>query len=265
MLFQKVISDGYLKKIDRKKKERKRSLKKSVLQFPPINGEDQTLSEKVSFCAFLGRLRKASLAVETALVLPLFFLGMVTMISFMDIYQLQTVHLQKLCERTKEAGMYAYALDEKGPEKITLPDAYSYTPVGGLIPLSKVWMQNTITVHAWTGAEEKTDVGSEASPEEMVYVTESGTVYHRNPGCRYLRVSLQQVAGSRIVSMRNTYGAKYYPCESCSRNQSPAGCVYVTSTGNRYHNQETCSGLKRTIRLVKLSQVEDMHACSSCG
>ena len=148
MLFQKVISDGYLKKIDRKKKERKRSLKKSVLQFPPINGEYQKLSEKVSFCAFLGRLRKASLAVETALVLPLFFLSMVTMISFMDIYQLQTVHLQKLCERTKEAGMYAYALDEKGPEKITLPDAYSYTPVGGLIPLSKVWMQNTITVHA---------------------------------------------------------------------------------------------------------------------
>ena len=56
--------------------------------------------------------------------------------------------------------------------------------------------------------------------------------------------------------MRNTYGAKYYPCESCSRNQNPAGCVYITSTGNRYHNQETCSGLKRTIRLVKLSQVE---------
>lgn len=170
MLFQKVISDGYLKKIDRKKKERKRSLKKSVLQFPPINGEYQKLSEKVSFCAFWGRLRKASLAVETALVLPLFFLGMVTMISFMDIYQLQTVHLQKLCERTKEAGMYAYALDEKGPEKITLPDAYSYTPVGGLIPLSKVWMQNTITVHAWTGAEEKTDVGSEASPRKRWFM-----------------------------------------------------------------------------------------------
>ena len=193
MLFQKAQKklNGNQNKIDRKNKERTRSLNRWYLS-SPIGRILLTLSEKVSFCAFLGRLRKASLAVETALVLPLFFLGMVTMISFMDIYQLQTVHLQKLCERTKEAGMYAYALDEKGPEKITLPDAYSYTPVGGLIPLSKVWMQNTITVHAWTGAEEKTDVGSEASPEEMVYVTESGTVYHRNPGCRYLRVSLQQ-------------------------------------------------------------------------
>ena len=33
--------------------------------------------------------------------------------------------------------MYAYVLDGKGPDKVTLPDVYSYTPVGGLIPLSK--------------------------------------------------------------------------------------------------------------------------------
>lgn len=64
MLFQKVISDGYLKKIDRKKKERKRSLKKSVLQFPPMNGEDQTLSEKVSFCAFWGGCEKQVLQLK---------------------------------------------------------------------------------------------------------------------------------------------------------------------------------------------------------
>ena len=162
-------------------------------------------------------------------------------------------------------GMYAYVLDGKGPDKVTLPDVYSYTPIGGLIPLSKVWMQNTITVHAWTGAEEQNDSGKGDTQEEMVYVTESGSVYHRKLGCRYLKVSLQQVPGSRISSMRNSYGEKYAACESCSRGQSPAGSVYVTSTGNRYHNQETCSGLKRTVKLVKLSQVGSMHACSSCG
>ena len=44
-------------------------------------------SVKVSFCtSFRGKIKKGSLAVETALVLPLFFLGMVTLISFMDIY-----------------------------------------------------------------------------------------------------------------------------------------------------------------------------------
>lgn len=265
MLFQKAAVDGYINKIDRKKKERKRSLKKSVLQFPPMNGEVQKSSEKVSFCTFFKRIRKASLTVETALVLPLFFLGMVTMISFMDIYQIQTVHLQKLCERTKEAGMYAYVSAGNRPDKVTLPDVYSYTPVGGLIPLGKVWMQNTVTVHAWTGADERADSGREHQQEEMVYVTESGSVYHRSPGCRYLKVSIQQAAGYRISFMRNSYGERYSACEACSRGQSPAGCVYITAAGNRYHNQETCSGLKRTIKLVKLSQVGSMHACSSCG
>ena len=61
-----------------------------------------TSSEKVSFCALN---KKASLALETALVLPMFLLGMVTMISFMDIYRIQTEHLQALCEKTKEAGI----------------------------------------------------------------------------------------------------------------------------------------------------------------
>lgn len=46
--------------------------------------------------------------------------------------------------------MYAYVLDGKGTEEITLPDVYSYTPVGGVIPLPKVRMYNTVKVHAWT-------------------------------------------------------------------------------------------------------------------
>ena len=58
MLFQKDnIHDWNIKQIDRKKKEinkneRKRSLKNSVLQFPPINGEFFKPSEKVSSAPF---------------------------------------------------------------------------------------------------------------------------------------------------------------------------------------------------------------------
>ena len=49
--------------------------------------------------------KKASMTIEAALVLPLFFFGMITMISFMDVYKLQTEHLSQLCQRAKEAGM----------------------------------------------------------------------------------------------------------------------------------------------------------------
>ena len=267
MLFQKAQKklNGNQNKIDRKNKERTRSLNRWYLS-SPIGRILLTLSEKVSLCTSCVKIKKAGLSVETALVLPLFFLGMVTMISFMDIYSLQTTHLQALCEKTKEAGMYAYVADGNGPDEITLPDVYSYSPVGALIPLPKVWMHNTVKVHAWTGAEEGgKGSGDSTEPEEMVFVTESGSVYHTKAGCRYLNLSITQVSGSSLSQRRNDNGEKYSPCETCSRHQNPSGTVYITGSGNRYHNDASCSGLKRTVRLVKKSQLGNMHVCSKCG
>lgn len=203
-------------------------------------------------------LRKGSLAVETALVLPLFFLGMVTLISFMDIYKLQTEHLTTLCTRAKQTGMYAYITGDSNVEDITLPDIYTYHPFGGLIPLSGVVVYNHVKVHAWTGTEFQDNGGEQGEVEQMVYVTESGGVYHKNPGCSYLNVSLKQIPGTSV-------GSHYSACETCSRNQKPAGVVYVTEHGDRYHNLESCSGLKRSVRLVRVSSVSDMGACSRCG
>lgn len=251
------------------KKERKRSLDSVFVLETPMNRAKKRFSGKVSFCTFFSAWKKASLSVETAMVLPIFFLGMVAMISFMDIYKLQTEHLMKLCEKTKEAGMYAYVLDGAGTEEIILPDLYTYHPVGGVIPLGDVVMHNTIKVHAWTGKTyEGQAEGQETSEEaeEMVYVTEHGSVYHKSMGCSYLDLSVTSALGASVASMRNNYGERYQPCEACSRNQSPGGVVYITGKGNRYHNLETCSGLKRTVRMVKHSQVEGhMAACSRCG
>ncbi|HJB29062.1 MAG TPA: hypothetical protein IAA06_09770 [Candidatus Blautia faecavium] len=215
-------------------------------------------------------LKKASIAVETALVLPIFFLGMVTMISFMDIYKLQTEHLTKLCEKTKEAGMYAYVLDGSGPDNITLPDFYTYEPIGGLVPLPDVRMFNTVKVHAWTGKEyanEEGQAGSEEKEKEpMVYVTENGSVYHKDIGCSYLDLSISHVSKNAAEGLRNHYGEKYSPCETCGKGQEQGGMVYITETGNRYHTLESCSGLKRTVRMEKQSHVSGkMHACSRCG
>ena len=226
----------------------------------------RNLFGKTSLCAFFKAIyrkgKKASLTVEAALVLPLFFLTMVTMISFMDVYKLQTEHLSKLCQNAKEAGMYAYAVG--GTEEITLPDVYSYKPVGGMIPLPTKWHHNTVKVHAWTGTcwEEN---GEDQTPENMVYVTASGTVYHKNLNCSHLKLSVSRIAGAEAASKRNTSGEKYYACESCSRGQKPGSYVYITKSGNRFHNVRTCSGLKRTIRLVKESKVSDLSACKSCG
>ncbi|MGO4946316.1 hypothetical protein ACTQ50_07960 [Blautia sp. Sow4_E7] len=188
------------------------------------------------------------------------------MISFMDVYRVQTEHLSKLCQNAKTAGMYAYAAGGSEVGDITLPDLYKYEPISGLIPLPAIWMHNTVKVHAWTGADRgKGGSENDGTTEKMVYVTVSGSVYHKKLNCSHLNLSVSKAAGANISSLRNDYGEKYHACESCSRGQKPGNTVYITKSGNRYHNSNSCSGLKRSVRLVKESDVGNLHACKRCG
>lgn len=258
MLFQKEKEDK--NQIDRLGKKRERRSQRRFFLLSPMSRKP--LSGKVSLCILM---KKASLTLEAALVLPLFFLGMITLVSFMDIYKVQTEHLTQLCQKTKESGMYAYGAGSSGAETVTLPDVYSFQPIGGLIPLPKIWFYNKVKVHAWTGvAYENENENEETQP--MVYITESGTVYHRKLGCSYLNLSVQQVSGASVENMKNLYGEKYQACELCSRGQEPSGAVYITKKSNRFHNRENCSALKRSVRMVKEAEVSgELSACGRCG
>lgn len=254
------------KKETKKEVERKCSRRDKAGLFAPMSRYGRWLVGKVSFCTSFTKWKKASLAVETAFVLPLFFMGMLTIISFMDVYKLETEKLVGLCERTKDAGMYAYVLDGSGPKEVTLPDLYSYQPVGGWIRLPRMWLHNVVTVHAWTGKTESDMNGdSSGKSEQMVWMTETGSVYHVKPDCTYMQLSIEQVSGSSVSKMTNEYGEHYEACRTCSRSGKPAGSVYITGSGTSYHNLETCSGLKRTIRLVPESEVKGVYVCSRCG
>lgn len=101
--------------------------------------------------------------------------------------------------------------------------------------------------------------------EEYVYVTEYGTVYHRNPECTHLYLTVQECQYEDLELKRNVSGGKYYPCEKCCRNGVTGGTVYITDNGSCYHIEKKCSGLKRTIQKVPLSSVESMRPCSKCG
>lgn len=117
-------------------------------------------------------------------------------------------------------------------------------------------------MHGWLGYKE--DMLSEYSPQgEMVFITAAGTVYHRSRSCAYLNPSVRSISQASLDLQRSDDGSRYYPCEACY-NGSADG--YITNYGNRYHSDPNCIGLKRTIREVPLSQVEQiMGACSKCG
>lgn len=131
----------------------------------------------------------------------------------------------------------------------------SFTPVSR-------GLENHYYGHAWIGYVHDGSAGEQ--DETYVYITETGKVYHRNRGCSYLNPSIRSVRGSELENLRNAGGAVYYACPLCGANGS-AGNYLITDYGTNYHASVACSGLKRTIYEVKLSEVGDRAPCSKCG
>ena len=97
-----------------------------------------------------------------------------------------------------------------------------------------------------------------------VYIAETGKVYHKTPSCTYLNLTIKSVSEKTVSEYRNEDGAKYRSCELCSKTENIFGKVYITSYGDCYHKSLKCSGMKRTIEMRRLSEVEEMGACSKC-
>ena len=118
-------------------------------------------------------------------------------------------------------------------------------------------------IHAFTGynpVENSEDTGN----EEIVYITKTGTVYHRDRNCSHIQLTIEEVSLGTITNRRNAGGEKYTPCEICDKNGF-TDRVYITEDGNRYHSSLSCSGLKRIVFAVPISKVGNRHACARCG
>lgn len=116
---------------------------------------------------------------------------------------------------------------------------------------------------AWTGYDVQSGISDPNENDPMVYITETGSVYHTNRNCTYLNPSITAIEADAVDGVRNQYGAKYHPCERCVKN-IVAGTLYITNQGSSYHTSVTCSGLKRTIYTIPLSQAGGRGKCSKC-
>ena len=118
---------------------------------------------------------------------------------------------------------------------------------------------------AWVGYDP--DPENEDKGEQLVYVTETGTVYHLNRDCVYLNPSIRQISGDSVGAARSGDGSIYYPCETCHAPETllPGMTVYITTSGNRYHISDHCSALKRSVRQIPISEVGERRPCSKCG
>jgi hypothetical protein len=138
-----------------------------------------------------------------------------------------------------------------------------------LFILKDMNIMQRVRLRGWTGKQIPPTYSmveeGESADSPIVYITETGSVYHVNRECSHIKLSIVSVIG--IPSeRRNDNGAKYYPCESCcTENCDPAGIYYITSDGTRYHTISDCSKIKRTVKEVRLSEIPERSPCKRCG
>lgn len=155
---------------------------------------------------------------------------------------------------------FSFTESDAGEEYVELCVSYRIQNPISLFGLLEYEIHQRAKSHKWIGRTE-----GEEDSEELVYITATGTAYHRTKECPYLDLSIRTVPRLAVESLRNASGEKYKDCEKCRKNQGSHGLVYITDYGDVCHNSISCSGLKRMIHMALLKDLEGYHPCSKCA
>lgn len=270
------------------RKEGDSAMTQSVSSFPRDEGRTSLLT------SFSG-----SVSVEAALVTPIFFLGICCLCYLLEMMSLQSYVRGALHEVGRKIAKEVYVnpfvspsqvekqmVEHIGKERLnrsivkggsTGLDVSKTVVMPGsgmiqmhvkyriLLPISifgslTMECEDGFKIKGWNGYAKN---GGFTQREDIVYITETGVVYHKDYHCTYLDLSIQMVSKGAVSSLRNENGEKYHACEICGGASS--GNVYITGQGNRYHSSLGCGGLKRKVYAVPVSEVLGKGACSRCG
>ncbi|MCR5626664.1 MAG: pilus assembly protein [Lachnospiraceae bacterium] len=151
-----------------------------------------------------------------------------------------------------------------GDEMVDLIASYKVDTPFDIFNIRNFTVLDRARIRAFTGYDNTgRQSGLDEEEEEIVYITEHGTVYHRDRSCSHLNFNIRTADESMLSSERNNSGGKYYPCEFCGGGSG--GIHYITDDGDRYHSSLTCPALKRGIRAVPISKVGGRRPCRDCG
>ncbi len=268
----------------------------------PINyseSERVSLSTSKRIYNCMRKKRKGSVTVEAAAAVPLFFLAVVTLLYLLEMMAVHTAVRSGLQYAGKRAAKETCVTQMLMPSRLENDLVHAIgaerigrsiieggssgidcsgsrmsvsTGIGKLtaeyrvkipVPLfgtAPVKCSESMKIKAWSGYKKE---GFPDMDNDTVYITETGLVYHRDYHCSHLDLSIRMTHMDKIPDLRNESGGKYYPCEHCVKGNT--GNMYITNSGDRYHSSLSCSGLKRTIYAIPVSEAAGKGACSRCG
>lgn len=243
---------------------------------------------------------QGSLTLEAAIVVPIFFFAMLCLAYLLEMMAIQTTVRNSLYNAGKEAAKEAYAgklltsgeleqqiiqnIGKNRLEKSIIAGGAGgidcrksrYRSVTGVLDLSvqyrveipilmfhitPVTCEETLRVKGWSGYVVNTGSGTK---EELVYVTDTGIVYHKDANCTYLDMSVQSVQRDSVRDLRNQSGGRYYACEACGNELTDSSFVYITLYGTRYHTSLECKKIKRNIYTIPIGEAYGLGGCSKC-
>ena len=133
------------------------------------------------------------------------------------------------------------------------------------IPFVKPFrMSNRYYGRQWTGYDVTSNVSGDQNAQDVVYITQNGSVYHESLECTHLKLSIQEVSLEEAKISRNESGGRYQECAKC-KNKAFQGTVFIGRDGDCYHYDRECSGLKRTIYTITRQQASGYRPCSRCA
>lgn len=154
----------------------------------------------------------------------------------------------------------------KDGDMIRLVLSYQPRPRYALIPLPFTFFVQKAVVRGWTGARGSGGGGSGEDADggsRKVYVTDHGSVYHTDPGCSHLKVTVIPTDAEGLKKARNRSGHKYQRCPHCGRSKS-SGPLYIDPYGTSWHTSLTCPSLKRSVNTVTMDECGHLRECADC-
>ena len=208
----------------------------------------------------------ASMCLEASLSFSFFLLFFLNIFSIIFLFLTYTEKLADLQQQAKKAAAYVYVTEGatgNNDNIIRLQKNIDIESPVGILKWTDCGMYVQCVVKPWTGYD-VTGTKTREEEDSIVYMTEHGSVYHKNRACTYLTLSIRAVAFYSLPEKKNMSGESYKACEYCGENRMVT-VVFITSYGNKYHTSTKCQGLKRTIRSIPLSQVKGVNPCQKCG
>lgn len=173
----------------------------------------------------------------------------------------QAVTQENMVERFVEGGVLGVSLlgSEVTGKEILLKANYMVRFPIEFFGIKGIWLTSQNAFVKWKG-----DLYTGEIQESWVYITKTGSVYHKNTNCRSLDLNIQETAMKDMDTIRGKNGQKYYSCSKCTDRPDKLEKVYVTDYGKLYHGDLSCSALKRTVEKILISQVGERRPCSYC-